>query len=214
MELVGLNTLDFLFIVILFIGVLVGIIRGALPQLFSIVSIWLGLVVTLWLYKPFSIYILQGLGLAKIGADTLSFLILLLVFFNVARFTVKALSTPPEERKQKKMSKDDPLAEAAKSITQRFVIGPLNMLGGAVTGFILTALWITLVLAAIQFVFQPTEITGGYSGSGGMASNLRGSRLVPIFNYVLFLLNQSVTLFIPKNADMLRRVLEFIKPAG
>jgi hypothetical protein len=199
-------------VVILFIGILVGIIKGVLPQLFSIISIWLGLVVTLWLYKPFSFRILQGLGLPKIGSETLAFLLLLVVFFNAVRLIVKSLSTPPEERKQRKMSKDDPLAEAAKSATQRFVIGPLNMLGGAVTGFILTGLWITLVLAAIQFIFQPTDVPVEYSGfSRGIVTNLKGSTLVPIFNSVLSLLSQSVDLFIPKNADMLRKVLESIK---
>jgi Na+-transporting methylmalonyl-CoA/oxaloacetate decarboxylase gamma subunit len=210
MQIVGLNTLDLLLIVILFIGVVVGIIRGALAQIFSIVSIWFGLLVTLWFYKPFSIHILQGVGIPKTGSDTLAFLILLIAFFNGIRFFVKRMSTPPEERKQKKKSKEDPLAEAAKSVTQRFVIGPLNMLGGAVAGFILTGLWITLVLAAIQFIFQPTNIPGQYSGPKGIVTNLRTSTLVPLFNQVLFLLSQSVSLFIPKNADILERVLDFI----
>jgi hypothetical protein len=214
MEIVGLNTLDLLLIVILFIGILVGVIRGVLPQLFSIVSIWLGLVVTLWLYKPFSFRILQGLGLPEIGSETLAFLFLLVVFFNAVRIIVKSVSTPPEERKQRKMSEEDPLAEAAISATQRFVVGPLNMLGGAVTGFILTGLWITLILAAIQFIFQPTDIPVEYKGfSRGIVTNLNGSTLVPVFNSVLSLLSQSVNLFIPKNADMLRKVLQFIETA-
>jgi Na+-transporting methylmalonyl-CoA/oxaloacetate decarboxylase gamma subunit len=210
MQIVGLNTLDLLLIVILFIGVLVGIIRGALAQIFSIVSIWFGLLVTLWFYKPFSIHILQGLGMPETGSDTMAFLILLVVFFNGIRFFVKKMSAPPEEKKRKKKSKEDPLAEAAKSVTQRFVIGPLNMLGGSVTGFILTALWITLILAVIQFIFQPTDIGGQYSGPKGIVTNLKTSSLVPIFNRMLFLLSQSVSLFIPKNADILKRVIEFI----
>ena len=210
MQIVGLNTLDLLLIVILFVGVLVGIIRGALAQIFSIVSIWFGLLVTLWFYKPFSIHILQGLGMPETGSDTMAFLILLVVFFNGIRFFVKKMSAPPEEKKRKKKSKEDPLAEAAKSVTQRFVIGPLNMLGGSVTGFILTALWITLILAVIQFIFQPTDIGGQYSGPKGIVTNLKTSSLVPIFNRMLFLLSQSVSLFIPKNADILKRVIEFI----
>jgi Na+-transporting methylmalonyl-CoA/oxaloacetate decarboxylase gamma subunit len=210
MQIIGLNTLDLLLIVILFVGVLVGIIRGALAQIFSIVSIWFGLLVTLWFYKPFSIHILQGLGMPETGSDTMAFLILLVVFFNGIRFFVKKMSAPPEEKKRKKKSKEDPLAEAAKSVTQRFVIGPLNMLGGSVTGFILTALWITLILAVIQFIFQPTDIGGQYSGPKGIVTNLKTSSLVPIFNRMLFLLSQSVSLFIPKNADILKRVIEFI----
>ena len=211
MELIGLNALDLLLIVILFIGALVGVMRGALPQLFSVVSIWFGLVLTLWLYKPFSHYILQGVGMPKTGAETLGFILLLLVFFNVVRFVVKQLSTPPEERKQKKKSKEDPLAEAAKSATDRFVIGPLNMFGGAVMGIIVTALWITLILAALQFIFQPTDVPGDYSGfSKRMITNLQTSVLVPFFNQILVWLTRSVMLFVPKNADILTKVVEFI----
>ena len=63
---IGLNTLDFLLIIILGIGLLVGIMRGIVPQIMSVVSIWLALVATLWLYKPFSVHILQGVGLCPI----------------------------------------------------------------------------------------------------------------------------------------------------
>ncbi|MBN1992665.1 MAG: CvpA family protein [Anaerolineae bacterium] len=209
---IGLNALDLLLLVILFIAALVGAIRGALPQLFSIISIWFGLVATLWLYKPLSNYILQGLGLPKIGSDTFAFLILLLVFFNAFRFIVKTLSTPPEERKQRRKSEEDPLAEAAKSATQRFVLGPLNLLGGGLMGVILNTLWIALILGAVQFIFQPTSgVAETYTGfSRRIVTNLNTSTLMPMFNQVLLLLSRSVELFIPKNADILKTVLEFI----
>jgi hypothetical protein len=206
-----MNALDFLLIFILFIGIMVGVLRGVLSQLFSLVSIWLGLVATLWLYKPFSHYILQGVGLPAIGGDTLSFLVLLVIFFTIFNLLVKSLSTPPEERKRKKKSKDDPLAYAAASATQRFVIGPLNFIGGAAMGLLLTTLWAALVLGAIQFIFQPTDVpvAGGFAAN--MTNQLRGSLTVPWFNKVLFILSQSVNWFIPANADLLRKVLGFIE---
>src|SRR5262245_4122639 len=106
MQLLGLNTLDLLLFVILFVGILIGFVRGAVSQIVSVVSIWLGLVVTLWLYKSLSERILQpdvsGFGMAKTPADVLAFLILLLVFFNAFRLLVKYLAVPPEEKKKKK----------------------------------------------------------------------------------------------------------------
>ena len=106
MQVLGLNTLDLLLLVILFIGILAGFVRGAISQLVSVVSIWLGLVATLWLYKPLSERILQpevsGFGIAKTPADVLAFVILLLVFFNAFRLLVKYLAVPPEEKKRKK----------------------------------------------------------------------------------------------------------------
>ena len=211
MDIVGLNTLDLLLLVFLFIGALVGAVRGAVPQLFSLASIWLGLVVTLWLYKPFSNYILQGLGLPPTGSDTLSFLILFVVFFNAIRIIIKLVSTPPEERKQKKKSEIDPLAEAAKSATQRFIIGPLNLLGGAVLGVILMALWMAILLGVMQFLFQPADVPAGAGFSARMSLNLRTSTLLPIFNQILGWLVWSVSFFVPKNATILKKVLGFIE---
>ncbi len=203
----GLNNLDLLLILILFIGALIGLVRGALAQLISAISIWLGLVVTLWLYKPFSFRILQGIGMSKNSADTLAFFILLIVFFNAVRLLVRYLTVPPEERKRKKKSKEDPLADAAKSATERFVLGPLNALGGVVMGLILTILWVAIVMGALQFILQDAVFEAGVP-KPGLARELKQSLLVrSFFNQVLWVLAQSVDFFIPKNADIFRVVL-------
>jgi len=98
---VGLNLLDYLLLFILFLGAVVGFLRGAVPQIISVASIWLGLLASLWLYRPLSNNILQGLGLPKIFSDTMAFLILLIIFFHAIRLIVKALTVPPEEKKKK-----------------------------------------------------------------------------------------------------------------
>jgi hypothetical protein len=153
----------------------------------------------------------SGFGMGKTSADTLAFLILLLVFFNGFRLVVTYLAVPPEERRKKKKSKDDPLADAEPSALQRFVYGPINAVGGMVMGFILTTLWLALILGVLQFIFQPTVADIPYSGfSKGLVTNMRTSFLLPIFNMVLRGLVNSVDLFVPKNADILRGVLEFI----
>ncbi len=207
MELAGLNTLDLLLIVILFIGAVIGFVRGIVPQLFSLAAIWFGLVVTLWLYKPFSNYILQGLGLPKTGSDTISFVLLFIVFFNAIRVIIKLISTPPEDRKVKRKSKEDPLAEATKSVTERFVIGPLNLIGGTILGVVLISLWMAILLGAMQFLFQPTEV----AATRGITYNLRTSTLLPYFNQILAGLVWSVSFFVPKNATILRNVLGYIE---
>jgi hypothetical protein len=218
MEVLGLNTLDLLLLVLLFIGILAGFVRGAVSQIVSAVSIWLGLVATLWLYKPLSERILQpetsGFGIAKTPADVLAFLILLLVFFNAFRLLVKYLAVPPEEKKKKKKKRRGtvgPVEEGPPSPTQRFILGPLNALGGLVMGLVLTTLWLALILGVIQFIFQPTQTDIPYSGfARGLVSNLRTSTTLPYFNFVLSAVVQSVDLFVPRNADILRGVLEII----
>lgn len=217
MQLLGLNTLDLLFIVILFVGVLAGFVRGAVSQIVSVVSIWLGLVTTLWFYKSLSERILQpetsGFGMEKTAADVLAFLLLLLIFFNAFRLLVKYLAVPPEARKKKlkKRGKVGVEEEVAPSPVQRFIVGPLNALGGLAMGFILTTIWLALLLGVIQFIFQPTDTSIPYSGfSKGLVTNLRGSLLLPVFNQVLAAIVQSVSLFVPRNADILKGVLEII----
>ncbi|MDX1523038.1 MAG: CvpA family protein, partial [Anaerolineae bacterium] len=205
MELLGLNNLDLLLLVILFIGMLIGLVRGTVPQVISLVSIWLGLVLSLWIYKIFSFRILQGLGMGNTASDTAAFIIVLIVIFHAIRLLVRYLATPPETRKRRRKSADDPLAEAAKTATERYIIGPLNLLGGMVMGFILTALWVALFLGVLQFLLQPTDLALG-AFANRIKFQMNSSFLVDQFNQILWLLVQSVDLFVPRDADIFRRV--------
>jgi len=209
---IGLNTLDLLLLVILFIGLLIGLFRGTLPQVISIVSIWLGLVASLWLYKIFSFRILQGLDMGATISDTMAFIILLIIFFHAIRLVVRYVTVPPEEKKRKRKSQDDPLADAAKTATERFIIGPLNMLGGMIMGLVLTILWLTLILGVVQFFIQPTELSPTVTGlSGRLAGQINGSSLVPMFNSMLSLIVFSVDFFVPADADIFRKVVSLIQ---
>lgn len=217
MQILGLNTLDLLFIVILFVGILAGFVRGAVSQIVSVISIWLGLVTTLWFYKSLSERILQpgtsGFGMEETAADVLAFVLLLLIFFNAFRLLVKYLAVPPEAKKKKKKKKGKIGVEEdiVPSPAQRFILGPLNALGGLAMGFILTTIWLALLLGVIQFIFQPTDTSVPYSGfAAGLVRNLRTSLLLPLFNGVLGAIVQSVSLFVPRNADILKGVLEII----
>lgn len=212
MQILGLNTLDLLLIVIVVIGILIGMVRGATPLIISMVSIWLGLFATLWLYKLFSRNILQGVGLGSTSSDMVSFLLVLTIMFHAVRLVIRMLSTPPEERKKKKKDADTlPGEEVPPSAVDRFVLGPLNLLVGMVLGGILTALWLAIILGALQFVLQPTELSAEVTGfARRITLQFRGSALLPIFNSILWLLSSSLDLFIPRDADIFRRVLRLI----
>ncbi len=211
MQFLGLNTLDLLLIVLLFIGLLVGMVRGTTPQIISIVSIWLGLFATLWLYKLFSRNILQGLGMGPVGSDVLSFLLILFVTFQSIRLLVKMLSTPPEDRKKKQKDQDDPLVEAPRTAMDRFVFGPLNLLGGMVLGVVLMSLWLAIILGALQFIFQPSDVPAEVGTfTRRMTAQFNTSTLMPMFNSILWGLSWSLDFFIPRDADIFRKVLSFI----
>ena len=207
-----LNVLDLLLLFILFIGILIGFIRGAVPQIISMASIWLGLLVTLWLYKLLSKFILQAF-LSPNAADTMSFLILLIVFFNAIRLIVKSLTTSPEEKKKKRKNKDDPRDEAPPLDRERFVTGPLNALGGMFMGRVLAILWTSIILGVLQFSFRVDvgSVPGVAVSGRGLANQLQGSFLGPYFNRVLWLLVKSLELFVlDPAADILQKVVSNI----
>jgi hypothetical protein len=214
-----LNVLDLLLLLILFIGIIIGFLRGALTQIISLASIWLGLLLTLWLYKLFSKYILQEI-MNPNNADTMAFLILLIVFFNAIRLIVKSLTAPPEQKghqKKRKKNPDDPLDEAPRSAREKYIVGPFGAIGGMVMGLILTIVWLSIILGVLQFTFQiDAASVGGVEVSGrGVANQLRSSALVPYFNRVLWLIVQSLSLFLlDPSADILQRVVESLTGAA
>ena len=201
MALASLNVLDYLLLFLLFMGALIGLVRGPMPQVISLASIWLGLLAAVWLYGPLSNRILQGLGFSKIVADTLAFLILLIIAFNVIRLVVKTLTVPPEEKKRKtkrRKGQVGPPEEVGKSATSKYITGPLLAIGGLVLGVILMSVWLALILGVFQFTFQVNvnDVTGISVPGSGLINQLKSSALIGYFNRILQLLVESVSFFV------------------
>lgn len=223
MSIAGLNTLDYLLLFILFLGAVVGFLRGAVPQIISMASIWFGLLGSLWLYRPLSRNILSAY-LPQNGSDTMAFLILLIVFFHSIRLIVKTLTVPPEEKKKKRRPKgkvgvDE--EQIVKTATQKYISGPFHAFGGIFMGIVLTALWTALILGVLQFIFRvnTAEAANGASDTvvqtRGIAAQLQGSGLLGYFNQILRWLVRSVSLFEFNNTpNILEVVINRIFPPG
>ena len=205
MEIAGLNILDYLLLFVLFLGGLVGLFRGVTTQVVSLASLWFGLLVTLWLYRPLSNFILQGLGFSKSVGDTIAFLVLLVVFFQAIRFTVKKLTVPPEEKRRKPTGRKrrvGPAEEIAKTATEKYITGPLGSFGGIIMGVILTAVWISIILGILQFIFQVnvSEVAGSVTGTtvpgAGISAQMQASSLIHFFNRILIFWVRSVSIFV------------------
>jgi len=214
MQIYGLNVLDFLLIFILFLGFLVGMLRGIGPQLMSAASVWLGLLASLWTYRILSVNIfIESDMFGKTSADAISFGIMFIVFFHAIRLVIKYLTQPPEEKKKKprKKGKVGPEEKPKAKPIQRYVYGPLGLLGGGVLGIILTGLWTAILLGVLQFFFQVdvTNVPGGEAVPGqGLINQMRTSSLVPMFNQILFFLVRSLDLFVlDDSADILKQVV-------
>lgn len=220
MQIAGLNFLDMFLLFILFLGGLVGMLRGISTQLASAASIWLALLGSLWTYRLLSVNIfLESEMFGKTSADTLAFLVMFIVFFHGIRLVIRYLTKPPEEKKKKTKRKGavGPVEDKPKARPiQRYVLGPLGLLGGAILGVILTALWSAIILGVMQFFFQVdvTSVPGGGAGLG-LANQMTSSLLVPYFNRILLFLVKSLELFVlDDSADILNKVVCTAFPGG
>ena len=187
-----MNYIDYMLILILLIGAGYGAAKGPVRQLTGLVSIWLGLIVSLWLYKPFSARILGGVfkSASPLVLDSFSFIVLLIIFTAIAQgvfiFTTKA----PEE-KRKKGKKD--LNEMLDKVDKGLNFSILNALGGMVIGFFVTAVWLSIFLAIIRYF-----LSAGGVGSGAFSVQLSHAALLPWFSLLLNWVYISIKLFIPK----------------
>lgn len=195
--LLGLNSFDLILIILLFIGLLIGFVRGIGPQATSLASIWFGLLIALYLYRPFSNYILQGLEWSKILSDTLSFLAMLFVSFHSVRLIVRYLTKAPEDKVRpiKRKGVVGPVNPPKPTLFKRLVVGPVGTIVSMGLGLLLTILWAAIFLGIMQFFFQTGAFDEG-TAQPGLVNQLQSSALVPYFNRVLWLLVRSLSLFV------------------
>ena len=146
----------------------------------------------------------------KTASDAMSFMIMFLVFFNAIRLGIRYLTKPPEEKKKKARRKGQVgiVEDKPPTVTQRFIIGPLQAVGGMALGVLLMALWLAILLGVSQFFLQVNVADAGGGAGRGLANQISGSSLIPYFNRLLWLLVQSVDLFVlDKSADILKKVV-------
>jgi len=148
-----MNYVDLLLMFILVMGAGYGATRGVTRQLTGLISIWLGLIISLWLYKPFSVKILGGVftSASPLILDSFSFIMLLILFTVIVQGLFIFTTKSPEE-KRKKGAKD--LNEMLDKVDRGPSFGIINALGGLVVGAAVTAVWISIFLAITQYLLN------------------------------------------------------------
>jgi hypothetical protein len=188
------NALDYLLILFLIVGAAWGMIRGAGKLIIGLFSLYVGLVISLLLYQPLGNFFRQLVPAMSVsGSQSLAFVILLFVIVNGFAFLTRYFTTPPEERK---LSSKGAVEETVSRGWRRFVSGPLNTLLGLGLGLIVTVVWMSLLLAVVQFFFRSGVSVGG-GGTSAFHVQLNNSTLIPWFNYVLERIYWSVSIWMP-----------------
>ncbi len=186
-----MNYFDMLLIFILFVGMIFGAVRGFTRQFFGLLSVWLAIVVDLWLYRPFSNLILKGTFTSASDAimDSFAFIILMVVLAVLLNLVFIFTSTSPEERRRKRTKRD--LNQMLDDAEKNYGGSIFKAVGGAFMGVIVAAFWLSIILALLQYA----ATAGGIGAT--IASNMTSSQLVPFFKGFLVLIYQSVKLFTP-----------------
>lgn len=188
------NAFDFMLIFFLVLGTVWGLLRGGGRLLIGLFSLYVGLVISLLLYRPLANFFRDLLPSMSIsGSQSLAFVLLLLVLVNGFSFLTRFVGTPPEERRRKKRGEFE---EVVAQGGRRFLTGPLNQLFGLLVGFVVTVVWISLILAVLQFAVQ-AGWPAANSSRVAIQGQLGASTLVPVFNLVLERVYWSVRIWVP-----------------
>jgi len=202
------NMLDYLVVVLLLLGTFWGAMQGVTRLLTDLLGMYIGLVVTLLAYRPLGHFFTELVpGTSESGSQAFAFVLLMIVVVTGLSLVSRFTGVPPENRKRmKKLNVEEP----AEPVFQRYVLGPLNQLGGVVVGFVVSSFWLSLLLAVLQFLFR----SGGGSAvdaSRGLRIQLATSALVPVASRVVYLIYRSVSFWFPGEQvpTIFSRILQF-----
>ncbi|MFQ5613984.1 MAG: CvpA family protein [Anaerolineae bacterium] len=147
-----LNWLDLILVGFLIIAALFGMLRGVKRQIVTFLGIGAALLASLGLYQELTPYIGRLFReLSASGREAIAFLFLFIFISNAISYALRTTFIPPETRLRAGPLDDHSLGGALKRLVWRFIISPLNLLGGMFLAFVSTAIWLSLLLAVTQF---------------------------------------------------------------
>jgi len=199
-----MSWLDLLLFLIVVGMMLWGMFRGVVRQIISLVGLYVALVASLWLYPSFAILVGALVpSLSQSGRETIAFLFLFILISNIVSAMVRSVFvTPPEERKRKKPREEEGIADAVAKTSERFILAPLNLVGGMVFALISACIWISLVTAVLRYALVVPWLA--YDGIRAFLLNgLVHSDLMVLFDQVLRIAYVSVSPWVPRTGGEL-----------
>jgi hypothetical protein len=190
-----MNGFDFLIFGFIVFGSLLGFFQGVLRQVINLVSIYVAIVLALFLYRPFGSALgLIAPGMAVSARETLAFAIILIFINTFITFNARELTIDP------KPAKEGIEAEIAQSLVtrlgRRLLLAPLNHLGGLAFAFISSCVWVGLIVIMLRFVMQ--EPWPGYDAIRVLFVNgLRTSALARFAEWPILIIRNSVQIWTP-----------------
>ncbi len=179
-----------------------GMFRGAVRQFIGLLGLYVAIVASLWFYPNLAILVGKLMpNISQSGRETVAFLFLFILVSNIVSAMVRSIFvTPPEERKRKKPRGG--MTEAMAKTVQRFILAPLNLLGGMAFALISACVWISLVLALLRYSLAVPWLA--YDGVRVfMFQGLLESNLASIFDRILQIVYAAVSPWVPNTGGEL-----------
>lgn len=201
------NSLDYMLIVLLLLGTFWGMMQGVVRLLTDLLGMYIGLVVTLLVYRPIGDFFRRLVpGMSVSGSEALAFALCMTVLVTGLSLVSRFTGIPPENRKRRRKLN---VEETQPTGCRRRVLSPMNQLGGLLVGFVVSIIWLSLALAVLQFLFRWGGSNVG--AARGLRIQLQTSDLVPVANHVVYLIYRSVSFWFPTGQapTIFARVLQF-----
>ncbi len=203
-----MSWVDLLLFLIVVGTMLWGMFRGVVRQLIGLLGLYVAIVASLWLYPSFAI--LVGALIPKLsesGRETIAFLFLFILTSNIVSAMLRSVFvTPPEERKREKPWEEEGITDEVAKTAQRFVLAPLNLLGGMVFALISACVWISLITAVLRYALVVPWLA--YDGIRAFfLQGLLDSQLMYLLDAALRIIYTSVSLWVPRTGGELPAIL-------
>lgn len=195
------NPFDLLVAMIFLVGLFYGVFNDAFKQMFGLVKTWLGLIVALWLYNPFSEHILQGIwpDTAPIILDCFALLLLILAYgvlwqigaaFRAEIHAYRRTSYVPIIQKMNTLDQEDHFEKTMK------------VAGGMLMSLVSTTIWISLGTVAMRQLLVLIPL------GSSVQQHVDTAAVTPYVYEIVLLIYSSVALFVPGYVgDLLYRLV-------
>lgn len=197
-----MNWLDLLLFLTVIGTMLWGMSQGVVAQFIGLVGLYIATVASLWLYPSFAIFVGALMPkLSESGRETIAFLFLFILISNIVSAMMRSVFvTSPEERKRRRPREG--MKEAMAKTAQRFVLAPLNLLGGMVFALISACVWISLVAAVLRYSLAVPWLA--YDGVRVfLLEGFLQSRLISLSDAGLRIIYTSVSPWVPRTGGEL-----------
>jgi hypothetical protein len=201
-----MNELDYLLLLIIFIGAVRGVFRGWARPLISLGCLYVSMVLAIGLHQRIGGFIGMVINMGESINVTVGFLLTLLATYFLLRLALWQLTLKTRQDKAKKpiSLKDMAIKQAGEN--RGVFSAPLDVIGGFLLGGVLFFIWASLITSVIGYAFS--SAWPAYNEWRVMfAVQLSSSSIKPLMHDMTRLIYRSISIWFPDQLPSIFRSL-------